>query len=266
LLSDYGLADGFVGALHSVLRTLLPAVPIVDLTHDIAPGDVRAGSQALQRAAHYLAPGVVLAVVDPGVGTDRRAVAVQAAGTDVVFVGPDNGLLLPALDALGGPALAVELKDLGYWLASPGPTFAGRDILAPAAAHLAAGGDISALGTTLHHVSLARLPRPRMVTHPDGSLEAEVTWVDRFGNVQLAAGEGDLAGAPLVVVVTAAGPARTARAVRTYAELADGELGILVDSYGSLALSLNGASAASSLGVAERDLVIVGPPRGEPGP
>ena len=120
LLSDYGLADGFVGTLHSVLRSSLPGVPIVDLTHDIPPQDVRAGSLALQRAAPYLAPGVVLAVVDPGVGGRRRSLVVEASGAGVVFVGPDNGLLLPAVRTLGGPRRVVELQDRGYWLPSRG--------------------------------------------------------------------------------------------------------------------------------------------------
>jgi hypothetical protein len=288
LLSDYGLADGFVGALHSVLRSSLPGVPIVDLTHDITPRDVRAGSLALQRAAPYLAPGVVLAVVDPGVGTRRRNLAVEAGGADIVLVGPDNGLLLPAVDTLGGAGRAVELQDRGYWLPSKGPTFAGRDVLAPAAARLAAGADLSALGDELDPGCLVRLPELHQRCS-GGTLEAEVTWVDRFGNVQLAATADDLAavlassgvGSPalardgtptarsqLVVVSIGAGgtaapepfaagtsKARLARVVRTYADLAEGELGVLVDSHGRLALSLNGASAARSLSTCERDYI-----------
>ncbi len=146
LLTDYGLADGFVGALHSVLRSRLPLVPIVDLTHGVPAQDVRAGSLALKRAGPYLAAGVVLAIVDPGVGTARRSIALSAGAADLIFVGPDNGLMLPALDTLGGPALGVELENLTYQLAAPGPTFAGRDIFAPAAAFLAGGGPMGELG------------------------------------------------------------------------------------------------------------------------
>ena len=176
-----------------MLRARLPQVPIVDLTHDVRPQDIRAGSLALKRAAPYLAAGVVVAVVDPGVGTNRRGVAVRAEAADIVFVGPDNGLVVPAVDALGGPALAVELDNLEYQLPSPGPTFAGRDVFAPAAAYLAAGGDLTKLGPHVDVRTLVRLPRP-VCRETDGSLEVEVTWVDRYGNVQLAAGAGALSG------------------------------------------------------------------------
>jgi S-adenosyl-L-methionine hydrolase (adenosine-forming) len=176
LLSDFGLVDGFVGALHSVLRARLPDVPIVDLTHEVSPQDVRAGSLALARAAPYLAPGVVVAVVDPGVGTGRRVLAARAREGGVTFLGPDNGLLVPALEALGGPTEVVELRSPAHRLSSPGPTFAGRDIFAPAAAHLAAGGDISTLGPHVGSTTLVRLPDPICFKHANGGLQAEVTW------------------------------------------------------------------------------------------
>jgi len=185
LLTDYGLEDGFVGALHSVLRSRSPGVAIVDLTHGIRPHDVRAGSLALRRAAPYLAAGVVVAVVDPGVGTARRPLAVIAGTGRTIFLGPDNGLLVPAVESLGGASLALELEDRGCWLDAPGPTFAGRDIFAPAAAHLAGGGDVAALGCPIETGSLVRLPSPVVRKRGDGSVEAEVTWVDRYGNVQL---------------------------------------------------------------------------------
>jgi S-adenosyl-L-methionine hydrolase (adenosine-forming) len=282
LLSDYGMADGFVGALHSVLRARLPDVPIVDLTHEIKPQDVRAGALALARAAPYLAAGVVVAVVDPGVGTARRGVALQAGAADVVFVGPDNGLLLPALDLLGGAVLAVELEDAAYQLPSPGPplsalpssgslargpTFAGRDIFAPAAAHLAAGGVLGALGREVSTGTLVRLPVPVFRQAPDGALEVEVTWVDRYGNVQLAAPAPALAGLAgsggRLEVTTGPAPAEStsppwlARVVHTFADLTAGELGALVDSYGFVALSLYGASAAQFLDVREEDVLIL---------
>jgi S-adenosyl-L-methionine hydrolase (adenosine-forming) len=274
LLSDFGLADGFVGALHSVLRARLPNLPIVDLTHEVRPQDVRAGSFALARAAPYLAPGVVVAVVDPGVGTGRRAVAARAQEGCVTFVGPDNGLLIPALDALGGPTEVVELQSTDHRLPSPGPTFAGRDIFAPAAAHLAAGGDIGALGPHLECATLVRLPSPVCLEHPDGSVEAEVTWVDRYGNAQLAARSGtlsnlgDRAAAIVAEVRRRPGPAYTAgapiqrwpaRIVHTYGDLAPGDLGALVDSYGCVALCLNGTSAAEQLCVKEQDHILLMP-------
>jgi S-adenosyl-L-methionine hydrolase (adenosine-forming) len=190
--------------------------------------------------------------------------------------------LLPALGLLGGAALAVELEAAAYRLPVPGvpvpgvpgpgvpahgPTFAGRDIFAPAAAHLAAGGALGALGREVSTEALVRLPVPLSRRGPGGSLEVEVTWVDRYGNVQLAvpaAAIASLAG-PLDRVEVAAGPAsaartslpRPARVVRTYADLAPGELGALVDSYGFLALSLNGASAADLLGAREQDVLVL---------
>ncbi len=285
LLSDFGLADGFVGALHSVLRARLPDVPIVDLTHEVRPQDVRAGSLALARAAPYLAPGVVVAVVDPGVGTDRRALAARAREGGVTFLGPDNGLLVPALEALGGPTQVVELERTAdllwtYRMSGAGPTFAGRDLFAPAAAYLAARGEFEALGRPVAGEALVRLPAPLFSEHADGSVEAEVTWVDRYGNVQIAAsstalsqlgglgavfdidldrGQGasgakSVAGAP-----GGSAPRWRARVVHTYADLARGELGALVDSYGSVALCFNGASAAGHLGVEEQDIAWLRP-------
>jgi hypothetical protein len=277
LLTDYGLDDGFVGVLHSVIRSRVPGVPIVDLAHGIPAQDIRAGSLALRRAAPYLAPGICVAVVDPGVGTARRAVAVVTPA--VIFLGPDNGLLIPAVDVLGGGASVIELEDHGYWLPAPGPTFAGRDIFAPAAAHLAAGGDVAGLGRPTDLASLARLPLPVNRRWDDGSLETEVTWVDRYGNVQLAAVPDEVGtsdGHRLGVTVWrpgappngpgVTGPAPPgewgragrlwpARRVTTYADLQSGELGLLVDSNGCLALCLNGASAASLVDARAADLV-----------
>lgn len=267
LLTDYGLSDGFVGALHSVIRARVPGVPIVDLTHGIAPQDVRAGSWALRRAAAYLAPGVVVAVVDPGVGTSRRGVAVRAAcrggGPGLTFVGPDNGLLVPALEALGGAEACVELEDRGYWLAAPGPTFAGRDVFAPAAACLVSGAALEDLGRRVSPASLARLPGPLLRSLDSGDLEAEVTWVDRFGNVQLSATHEHLPEAAFVEVLLPSTPGATSRArvVRAFADLGPKELGILVDSYGHLALCLNAASAARLLGLGEGEVVVL---RAEP--
>lgn len=266
LLTDYGLEDGFAGALHGVLRRSAPGVAIVDITHNIRPQDVRSGSQALLRAAPYLAPGAVVAVVDPGVATPRRAVA--AAAGELVLIGPDNGLLPPALDALGGTTNAVELQDNGYWLASPGPTFAGRDIFAPAAGVLAAGGGIADLGTPIDPHSLERLPTPvcrahEVVDDEQYIVEAEATWVDRFGNIQLAAGPGLLP--PTSGALVRLGQACwRARVVRAFAELAPAELGLFVDSYGHLALCVNGGSAAGQLGAREQDIFLLSacPPGG----
>src|SRR3954447_1392346 len=145
-LSDYGTDDEFVGVVKSVIRQLAPAVAVIDVTHGIAPHDVRGGALTLARSAQYLAPGVVLAVVDPGVGTERRAVAVEVGDGISVLIGPDNGLLAPAVAMVGGATRAVELTNPDYQQPAPGPTFDGRDVFAPAAAHLCNGVPLSEFG------------------------------------------------------------------------------------------------------------------------
>src|SRR6478609_7470899 len=176
-LSDYGLVDEFVGVVHSVIRSIAPEVGIVDLTHGITPYDVRGGGLALARATSYLCPGVVLGVVDPAVGTSRRAIAVEVGDGVSVLVGPDNGLLAPAVALCGGATRAVALDNPEYQLPAPGPTFAGRDVFAPAAAHLANGVPLEALGTEISVASL--LPGILPLTYEeDGALVGEVLWVD----------------------------------------------------------------------------------------
>src|SRR3954464_2875140 len=145
-LSDYGLVDEFVGVVKSVIRSIAPGVTVVDLTHDIDPHDVRAGGLTLARSAQYLVPGVVLLVVHPSAATNRRAIAIEVGGGQSVLVGPDNGLLAPAVAMVGGADRAVELSNDEYHLPAPGATFAGRDVFAPAAAHLANGVDLAELG------------------------------------------------------------------------------------------------------------------------
>src|SRR5215203_2888469 len=161
-LTDYGLEDEFVGVVKSVLRDLAPHVTVIDLTHGVRPFDVRGGSLALARAIPYVAEGVVLPVVDPGVGTARRAVAVEVAGGAGVLVGPDNGLLAPAVAIVGGAERAVELTNPDHHLAAPGATFAGRDLFAPVAAHLCNGVDLTELGPLVD----ADLLMPGMVPLP----------------------------------------------------------------------------------------------------
>ena len=154
-LSDYGIDDEFVGVVHSVVRSIAPHAHVVDITHGIAAHDVRAGGLALARSAGYLCPGVVLAVVDPGVGTDRRAVAVEVGDGESVLVGPDNGLLAPAVAMVGGAGRAVSLTDTAWHLQAPGSTFDGRDVFAPVAAHLATGVDLAELGDLIEPAGLS---------------------------------------------------------------------------------------------------------------
>ena len=165
-LSDYGLADEFVGVVKSVIRQIAPEVMVIDITHEVPPHDVRAGGLTLARSAQYLAPGVVLAVVDPGVGTTRRAVAVEVGDGTSVLVGPDNGLLAPAVGMVGGATRAVELVNPEYRLEAPGPTFDGRDVFAPAAAHLCAGVPLGELGPDIDPIGMR--PGTLPITREEG--------------------------------------------------------------------------------------------------
>jgi S-adenosylmethionine hydrolase len=261
-LSDYGHADEFVGIVHSVIRTLAPEVAVIDVTHEVAAHDVRAGGLALARSAQYLAPGVVLAVVDPGVGSERRGVAVEVGDGASVLVGPDNGLLAPAVALVGGATRVVELTSLEHRLEAPGPTFDGRDVFAPAAAHLCLGVPLDALGPEVDPATL----RPGVLPLPQPEAEGlgtEVLWVDRYGNVQLNVGPDDLdLLGPWdhdVVTVRVDDRERTAHRVRAYADLDGGRLGLAVDSYGLLALVLDRRSAADELGLRAGDAVTLLP-------
>ena len=253
-LSDYGLADEFVGVVHSVIRAVNPSVGVIDICHEIAPHDVRAGSLTLVRAVQYLAPGIVLAVVDPGVGTERRAVAVEVADGEAIFVGPDNGLLAPAVSMVGGAGRAVALTSAEYQLPAPGPTFAGRDVFAPAAAYLAQGVDLAEFGPPVDPLGL----RPGLVPIPrqeGDALAAEVLWVDRFGNVQLNVSPEDIEAMGDRVAVRWGDQLRTATRATAYEEIGPGQLGLLVDSYGMAALAVNRSSAADELGLGAGDQV-----------
>ncbi len=262
-LSDYGRTDEFVGVCKAVMVGLAPEVRIIDITHDLEAHDVRGGALALVRAIQYLPEGLVVAVVDPGVGTERRAVAVETeSGT---LLGPDNGLLAPAVAMIGGAIRAVSLTNPEYQLSSPGPTFAGRDVFAPAAGFLAQGVALAELGEEIDPVGLL----PGLVTLPSvdaGAVAGEVWWVDRFGNCQLNIGPEEVAplGAAVggTVEVRLGSSTRQARWVRTYAEARPSELVMLVDSYGLLALALDRRSAAEECGLRAGAAVTLVPPGG----
>jgi hypothetical protein len=253
-LSDYGTSDEFAGVVKAVIRDLAPHATVIDLTHDIPPHDIRAGSLALARCIQYVPAGVVLAVVDPGVGTARRAVAVEVAGGAGVIVGPDNGLIAPAVAMAGGPGRAISLTNSEYHLPAPGATFAGRDLFAPVAAHLCNGVDWDSLGDPVAPDELVPgvIPVPR--SEPEG-LVAEVLWVDRFGNAQLNVGPDDVGGWDDVVRLSWGGEVRTARRVTTYDEIGAGAIGLVLDSYGLLAVALMRRSAAAELGLGPGDEV-----------
>ncbi len=252
-LSDYGTGDEFVGVVKSVIRAIEPEAAVIDVTHEIPPHDVRAGSLALARAAQYLVPGVVLAVVDPGVGTDRRAVAVEVGSGESVLVGPDNGLLAAAVGMVGGADRVVELTNADYHLPSPGATFAGRDVFAPVAAHLCAGVALEELGPMIEPSSLQPGMIPLPFTEGD-AVAAQVLWVDRFGNAQLNVGPDDVDHLGDRLRLVMGERTRLARRATSYAELG-AEVGLVLDSYGLLAVSLDRHPASVDLGLAAGDEV-----------
>ncbi len=257
-LTDYGYADEFVGVCKGVIRQLAAHVQVIDLTHGVRAHDVRAGSLTLVRSIQYVPDGVVLAVVDPGVGSVRRAIAVEAG--PLVLVGPDNGLLAPAVAMLGGARRAVSLTNAAHHLGSPGVTFAGRDIFAPAAAQLCNGVELDELGDPVDVVTLLPQVVPLVRTDDDGTVHAEVLWVDTFGNVQLNVGpeELDPFGERLVLRWgTMPTVTRAARRVTTYRDIGTGEIGLVVDSTGLVSLCLDRRSAAQDLGLGEGTAVTV---------
>jgi len=247
-LSDYGTADEFVGVVKSVIRQLAPDAVVIDVSHEVPRYDVRAGGLTLARAAQYLAPGVVLAVVDPGVGTDRRPVAIEVGDGESVLVGPDNGLLAPAVAMVGGATRAVVLTSEEHRLQAPGPTFDGRDVFGPAAAHLCNGVPLEALGPEIDPITLRPgiLPLSR---EEDGGISAEVLWVDRFGNAQLNVDPAELDPFGERVRIVIDGSARSARRVRAFADAGPGEIALIVDSYGLVTIVLDRRSAAEELGL-----------------
>lgn len=262
-LSDYGTADEFVGVVHSVIRSLAPTVRVIDISHHVPPHDVRAGALTLARSAQYLAAGVVVAVIDPGVGTDRRAIAVEVGDGDSVLLGPDNGLLAPAVAMVGGATRAFHLTNAAYHLAAPGATFDGRDVFAPVAAHLCAGVPLDELGTEVDPAGLRPTVIP--VTQLDGEvLTAEVLWVDHFGNAQLNVDPDEIADFGDVLVIEVDGRRRSVTRVDAFAALGTGELGLLVDSYGLIAIVADQMSAADELGLAAGDGVTMHPLGDEP--
>ena len=251
-LSDFGHQDEFVGVVHSVIRSIAPEVAVVDLTHGIRSHDVRAGALALARSANYLCPGVVLAVVDPGVGTDRRAIAVEVGQGASVLVGPDNGLLASAVAMVGGADRAVELTNTEYQLQRLGSTFDGRDIFAPAAAHLALGVDLMELGEAVDPTSLTPGLLP-VVAEEGGQLIVEALWIDVYGNVQLNIGPDDVAAWGDHFSLIAGDQRHTIARRNAYRQLGTGEVGAIVDSSGLISLAVNGGSAAQTLSISTSD-------------
>ena len=253
-LSDYGHEDEFVGVCHGVIARRCPQARVIDLDHGIPRHDVLAGALTLAGAIRFLPDGVVLAVVDPGVGGERRAVALRSRREERLLVGPDNGLLLAAAERLGGVAEAVDIGDSPERLVPTSSTFHGRDVFAPVAAALAAGEPLADLGEPLPPEGLVELQAScaRVVA---GGLLAHVIRRDTFGNLVLDAHPrqlsalGDPAETATAVAVVCEGRRHRALLTRSFAGAPEGSLLLYEDSWGMLALAVNRGSAAELLGV-----------------
>ncbi|HLM85831.1 MAG TPA: SAM-dependent chlorinase/fluorinase [Solirubrobacteraceae bacterium] len=265
-LSDYGLLDEFVGVCHGVMARRCPDARVIDLTHSIPRHDVRSGAIVLRSALPFLPAGVHLAVVDPGVSAvgrhARRAVALRTVDEDHVLVGPDNGLLMPAAERLGGVAEAFDVGESPERLEPVSRTFHGRDIFAPVAAALAAGAPLGMVGDPLAVQQLRRFGLPSAQIS-GGVLTVHVLRSDTFGNLILDAAEEQLAAIGAVpgdtLTVSHAGAIRTARYAATFAEVTPGELLIYEDATRMVALAVNRGSAAQLLGADADDELTVRP-------
>lgn len=257
-LSDYGVADDFVGVCHAVIARIAPEARVIDLTHGIPRHDVRTGALTLARALPYAPAGVHLAVVDPGVGAERRSVAIRCAQEDRILVGPDNGLLMPAALAFGGPVQAVDIARSPHRLEPVAATFHGRDLFAPVAGHLAAGAPLAGAGDPLLVEDLTPLALPSAVV-TEGRIEAHAVAFDSFGNVQLDVSHEQLDGSGLKLGRAVRANGERAQYARTFADVAPGDLLLYEDAYRALALAINRGSAAQRLGLGPDDAVVLEP-------
>jgi S-adenosyl-L-methionine hydrolase (adenosine-forming) len=244
-LSDFGVSDDFAGICHGVINLICPDARVIHLTHGIQPQAIGQGARVLAGAIPYLPAGVHLAVVDPGVGSERRAIALRS-GDGRYFVGPDNGLLIPAAEACGGVAEAVAIENPQIMLHPVSRTFHGRDVFSPAAARLAAGMPLSELGPALDPAELVRRSGPDH--RVEGTvLHAPVQYIDRFGNIQLGVSAGELDGLFTVgrmAEIDTGDDRYYARCSVTFADVGAGEFVLYEDSSGLLSFALNQGNAA----------------------
>ena len=253
-LTDFGL-NGATAACRGVMLSICRDAQIIDVGHDLRKYAIADGAFLLRFALPYVPVGIHVGVVDPGVGTARRPIAIRAARGDVL-IGPDNGLLTPAADALGGAVDARELTNRALWLPVTTSTFHGRDIFSPVAAHLAAGDtEFEAVGPQIRVESLVRLPEPDAVVGV-GAIETVVTYVDSFGNIRMAGGRQDLVAAfgnvddgVALVAEFDGGPREETRYGATFGAVPVGASVVYVDSLGNLAMADNQGSLATRLGI-----------------
>jgi S-adenosylmethionine hydrolase len=261
-LSDYGYEDEFAGVCRAVIARIAPDAQVIDLTHGIERHAVDRGAAVLANALPYAPAGVHLAVVDPGVGSPRRAVAVRTGTEDRVLVGPDNGLLSPAIDRLGGVVDAVDVSLSTFRLEPISATFHGRDVFAPVAAHLARGASLADAGERIEGESLTRLPTSQPLIEGD-RVVAHVVSIDRFGNAALDLADRHLPETGLrmgrQLTVEAGGASHEAVFALTFADVPDGGLILYEDSYRSFALAVNRGDASADLGLQPGTEVVLRP-------
>ena len=261
LTTDYGLHSEFPGVCHGVVQRICPDATVIDISHGIARHDIRHGALVLRNALPYMPTGVHVAVVDPQVGTERRAVGLRCADGNVL-VGPDNGVLSLAAEECGGVSEAVDVSRSPHRLEPVSATFHGRDVFAPVAAALACGAALAEAGDPLDVAELAvlELPRPRQ---EGDTLVAHALLIDVYGNVTVDVRHEDLPGTALTLgrAVEVTAGERTARAVftTTFADVAPGELLLYEDSSRTLALAVNRGDAATVLGLELDDEVRLSP-------
>ena len=247
-LTDFGLKDDFVGTCHGVMKRIAPAAEIIDVTHGIPPRDVLQGALVLRNTLPYMPAGIHLAVVDPGVGSARRALALRDS-EGRIYVGPDNGLLLPAAEVAGIDE-ARELANPRYALASISRTFHARDLFAPAAAYLASGVQLADIGPPVDPEALVRLdlPEPRL---GEGLIDAMMLYADSFGNIALNLRHDDMERMGVVpgtrLELELAGERYFAVAARTFADARPGDVILYEDSYQSMSVAISNGNAAAVL-------------------
>ncbi|MDJ0924935.1 MAG: SAM-dependent chlorinase/fluorinase [Acidimicrobiia bacterium] len=258
-LSDFGRDDEFVGVVHGVIARIAPDVRVIDVGHEFPQGDVRGGALALMRAIQYLPQGVVLAVIDPGVGTTRKAIAARTEwGT---LIGPDNGLIAPAVAMVGGADKIVSIENPEVMLPAPGATFHGRDLFGPAAAVIASGqATVDELGPAVDPDSVVPLMLP-LVEHSESAVVGEVLWVDHFGNAQLNITPEDLQlvgiGPGTDIVLKIASAEFSIEWVDAYGNVEEGEGLLHIDSYGQIAVAVRDGRAVESYPLAAGTAVTV---------
>ena len=261
-LSDYGYADEFAGVCRAVIARIAPEAQVIDITHGLPRHAVRQGAIVLANAVPFAPAGIHLAIVDPGVGTERRPVAVRVAEDERLLVGPDNGVLALATERLGGAVEAVDLSASPFRLEPVTSTFHGRELFSPVAARLAAGAAPGEAGEAIDPASLTalELPRPRLY---EDRVVAHVVYVDGFGNTALNLGHNDLAATFLRLghrAVVDTGRTRiTVPFGRAFGDVGPGQGILYEDSSRSLALAVNRDSAAEMLGLKPDDEVVLTP-------